>query len=254
MRVRWLLFSVLLGVALNLPSSSLRAQEPSTSPSGGIAVVELFTSQGCSSCPPADVALRQIAKTANDEDANVYVLSFHVDYWNRLGWNDPYSSQLASYRQRAYARAAGSKRVYTPQMIVSGTTEFVGSNRAKANKAIGEALSRSAKSTVSMKVSAADGGVDIDYEVNGAGKDQLLNLAVVHTPKANDVPAGENQGRKLAHVNVVRAFKAVRLSEFSGSARLELPEGLLASDAQVIGYVQDLNSLAITGASTIQVQ
>lgn len=252
MRVRWLLYLVLFGGALSLPSSWLSAQAPSAG--DGVAVVELFTSQGCNSCPPADVALRQIAETADKEDANVFVLSFHVDYWNRLGWNDPYSSQLASYRQRAYARAAGSKRVYTPQMIVSGTTEFVGSNRAKAKKAIGEALGRSAKSTVSMKLNADEDGVDIDYQVDGADKDHLLNLAVVHTPKANDVPAGENRGRKLAHVNVVRAFKAIRLSELSGSARLELPEGLAARDAQVIGYVQDLSSLAITGASTTKIQ
>ena len=241
------------GLVILAPTAGFAQTSDSQKPDG-IAVVELFTSQGCNSCPPADVALREIAASAKRDDSNVYVLSFHVDYWNRLGWNDPYSSALASYRQRAYARASGSKRVYTPQMIVSGTTEFVGSNRALATKAIGRALSESAKSSVTIAAKSAEGGVDIDFQVDGADEGSLLNLAIVHTPEANDVPAGENQGRRLSHVNVVRAFKAIRLSEQTGSQRLELPQGLSANDAQVIGYVQSLPSLAITGANVSVIQ
>ncbi|MEO1530260.1 MAG: DUF1223 domain-containing protein [Planctomycetota bacterium] len=235
-------------------SVAATAQESGSASTKGVAVVELFTSQGCNSCPPADVALRQIEARAKADNASVFVLSFHVDYWNRLGWTDPYSSELASYRQRAYARAAGSTRVYTPQMIVSGTTEFNGSNRVLAAKAINKALRAKATAFVKLDASASEGGVDIDFEVTGADEEFLLNLAIVHTPNANRVPAGENAGRKLAHVNVVRAFKAVRLTESGGSARLSLPEDLNASDARLIAYVQNYNNLSVTGATAIAIQ
>ena len=92
----------------------------------GVAVVELFTSQGCSSCPPADTALQQVERVAKERNLRVYCLSFHVDYWNRLGWNDPYSHADYSARQATYAAKKTDNNLYTPQMIVNGTDEFVG--------------------------------------------------------------------------------------------------------------------------------
>lgn len=244
-------------------SAAVRPVTPKPTPSQsriptkptGIAVVELFTSQGCSSCPPADAALRQIATVAGDNELPVYVLSFHVDYWNRLGWTDPYSDAAYSARQRAYASASGSKRVYTPQMIVSGKTEFLGSDKSKAHEAITKALGRRALSQVSLKLSKSSdsGGLGVQYEVEGTREGRLLNVAIVETPSANKVDRGENGGRTLQHVNVVRAFETVRLEGATGQVELELPKEFDLKRAEIIAYVQDPKSLAITGATVVSV-
>lgn len=225
----------------------------SSSGSKGIAVVELFTSQGCSSCPPADVVLRQIESDAKSSNKSVFVLSFHVDYWNRLGWTDPYSSKAYSKRQSSYASATGSTRVYTPQMIVNGTSEFNGSNRSKANAAISSSLKTAA--TVDVKLTAAQTSANqkttVTYSLKGgSAAGQILNVAVVATPKANRVPRGENSGRSLSHVNVVRAFTRTKITDASGTVTLELPAGFEAANGTVIAYVQNPRNLQITGASS----
>ena len=221
----------------------------------GPVVVELFTSQGCSSCPPADALLRHIDSVAAERGLPVYALSYHVDYWNRLGWNDPYSRSLFSRRQQVYAKAAGSRRVYTPQMIVNGTTEFVGSDRKKAHAAINESLKMSSKHrvTVSCKYDPSKRSVTIDYSVDGDPLPQRINFAVVDSPSANEVTSGENSGRTLSHVNVVRDFKVVELRSESatGNVELELPQKVHVSESTVIAFIQDPTSRSILGATSI---
>lgn len=240
-------------------ASSVAKQTPSRSgPTGstGIAVVELFTSQSCNSCPPADAALRQVAEIASKRDLAVYVLSFHVDYWNRLGWSDPYSSDGFSKRQRQYASSVGSRRVYTPQMIVSGTTEFVGSNKAKAYAAINASLKEKPTNVVELTVdrSSAPANVTVSYMVTGDTSGQVLNIALVNSPPANKVPRGENAGRSLSHVNVVRAFETTSLRDATGKVKLELPSRMTTENARIIAYVQDETSLQITGAAAVRVE
>ncbi|MEM9643664.1 MAG: DUF1223 domain-containing protein [Planctomycetota bacterium] len=219
--------------------------------SNGIAVVELFTSQGCNSCPPADATLRQIASVASKNQLPVHVLSFHVDYWNRLGWTDPYSDVAYSQRQRAYASAIKGGRVYTPQMIVNGSTEFVGSHQAKAHQAITRSLARRASTSIGLDVAPAstDGTLEVRYQLSGSTRKKILNVALVHTPAANAVPRGENAGRQLAHVNVVRDFRSLSIDARSGTVRLEVPEDVDPSKTRVIAYVQDPKSLIVTGAA-----
>ncbi|MEQ8425874.1 MAG: DUF1223 domain-containing protein, partial [Cyclobacteriaceae bacterium] len=130
----------------------------------GFAVVELFTSQGCSSCPAADKNLSDIL--ASNRDQNIYGLSFHVDYWNYIGWKDPYSSKLFSARQRSYANALAAN-VYTPQMIVNGEEVFVGSGREKAKESISSALDESPKYNLKIVGKAIDGNfVNIQYQLD----------------------------------------------------------------------------------------
>src|SRR5262245_43533606 len=116
---------------------------PATSePGGGVrspVIVELFTSEGCSSCPPADAVLAQLQKTQPVAGAEVITLSEHVDYWNYIGWSDPFSSAAFSARQEAYSQAFGQERIYTPQMVVAGQAELVGTNMNKAREAIAKA-------------------------------------------------------------------------------------------------------------------
>src|SRR5271167_1475342 len=112
------------------------------------AVVELFTSEGCSSCPPADAALAEMAANARKSGAPVFALAFHVDYWNYLGWTDRFSDAAYTRRQSDYARAFNTDQVYTPQMIVNGVDQFVGSDRDAAKRAIDAALAKPAPATV----------------------------------------------------------------------------------------------------------
>lgn len=219
--------------------------------SNGIAVVELFTSQGCSSCPPADAILKQIAETASKSKLPVHVLSFHVDYWNKLGWTDPYSDALFTRRQREYATALKLEQVYTPQMIVNGRTEFVGSHKSKAHQAITRSLARRATAVVELTLTRdlTKRQVALDYELRGAIEGKMLNVALVQTPEANAVPRGENAGRRLAHINVVRAFRFLPIQQMNGSLKLDVPEDMDLEGSQVIAYVQDPKSLNVVAAT-----
>ena len=209
-----------------------------------IAVIELFTSEGCSSCPPADRLLLDLAAR---DDARLFPLAFHVDYWNRLGWTDPFSDAAYSERQRAYARAVGSGRVYTPQMIVNGEDEFVGSRRVTAERAIQRALDVPALATVDLQATVDGSSVRIDYAVMDAPSAAVLHLALVQTQAEQTVPRGENAGRTLRHANVVRVFETVPAE--SGSQVLALPDDLDAENAAVVAYVQTSGMKQIVGAA-----
>ena len=128
--------------------------DDNNSPSS-FAVVELFTSEGCSSCPPADKLLGEIVANARENKKSVFALAFHVDYWDYIGWKDPYAKKAFSERQQRYAQTFRSNRIYTPQMVVNGTEEFVGSNRAKARANIESALKKSADFTLFLEKSSS---------------------------------------------------------------------------------------------------
>jgi hypothetical protein len=216
---------------------------------GGVAVVELFTSEGCSSCPPADRVLGDLIADAARRNQAVYCLAFHVDYWDRLGWADPYGSKGHSERQHAYARVLGLDQVYTPQMIVNGSDEFVGSDAARAKKSIREALGRRAAAAVKLDVGTAKPGkLTVRYAVTEAPEGASLRVAFVEKEAATDVPRGENAGRKLRHFHVVRDFRSVDLSDSpKGEVVLEVPA---AKAVTVIAYVQEGKTLKIVGAAS----
>lgn len=223
--------------------------------SQAVAVVELFTSQGCSSCPPADQVLVNVVESSREDRLPIYGLSFHVDYWNSLGWKDPFSSAKSTARQREYSAAMQRDRVYTPQMIVNGQKEFVGSRGATAVEAIKEALSDDALSTVivNAELDLPSSQVKVHFDVTGETDKSLLNMALVRTGGENDVPRGENAGRTLNHVNIVRAFRTVPLKDqTSGDAELTLPDGFPRDKAAVIAYVQNRATLKITGATLVE--
>jgi hypothetical protein len=224
----------------------------------GIAVVELFTSEGCSSCPPADDLLGELVKGAREDGRKVFALSFHVDYWNRLGWTDPYSDAAYSRRQNDYAAAFGSDRVYTPQMVVNGGEEFVGSDREKARKSIDAALKSPAAASVKLRLTDSgkkdDAGWTASYEVGSAPKGAVLNVALVERGLVSKVGRGENGGSTLRHENVVRFFRTVRLDETGkGEVELKPPAGLVRKNASVIAYVQQANNGAVVGAAAADV-
>ena len=195
-------------------------------------VVELFTSQGCSSCPPADAFLTDLARQRRD----VLPLAYHVTYWDYLGWKDPYSLEAATARQRAYARHLGDDGVYTPQMVVDGRIGFVGSSRAEGLSAIASAAPKQ------VAVSVARDGQALVIKV-GAGSGNAQVLLVGFDPShETPVGRGENGGRTLLETNIVRSLTAA--GAWSGApVELRQPPGagesfavlLQAADGRIIG-------------------
>ncbi len=219
-----------------------------------IAVVELFTSQGCSSCPPADRVLTDLVTEADKKGQAVYALSFHVDYWNYLGWKDPFSDAKYSERQRKYARKLFSQ-VYTPQMVVNGQAQFIGSRSNEAKSNVKEALAQNAiaKLALQSKPLADQKSLQITYEVSNHKAGQWLQLALVQKAAQTAVARGENRGRDLSHNNIVRHFETIDLTvNGTGNHHFNIPNDLNPDDLHLIAYVQDQNSWAIIGATTLE--
>lgn len=220
---------------------------------GGFAVVEMFTSQGCNSCPPAEELLSEIERDARTRGQNVFALGFHVDYWDDLGWPDQFADAAYTARQEAYARAFGTGRLYTPQMIVNGTVEFVGSDRRRAAGAIMSAVSSSA--TAPLTLSTTGGGdhrVLLDYRAEHPPEGAVVNVAIVERGLDSEIARGENAGRTLRQDNVVRAFVSARLDAERGQVQLVTPPDLDPRNATVVGYVQESGNRAVIGATAIE--
>jgi hypothetical protein len=168
-------------------------------------LVELFTSEGCSSCPPADALLSRLGRTQPVRGADIIALEEHVEYWDHLGWKDPYSSEAATARQGEYGEAFGGRQVYTPQMIVDGRAEFVGSSDTEALRAI-RAASQAPKPGIQLSWETGDSlAMHVEPLVNAsAGEGAQLFLVVSENMLHSDVKHGENAGRALEHDGVVR--------------------------------------------------
>ena len=206
--------------------------------SQGFVVIELFTSQGCSSCPAADKNLSEIIQRAEREGKPVYGLSFHVDYWNYIGWKDPYSSKEFTERQRKYSKEMGSDGVYTPQMIVNGESEFVGSQKGSAEKAIEEALKKKPSFQILISdLEVIDDRLRLRYTIDKSPGDETVNVAVVERDVENYVARGENSGKTLHHDNVVREFKSFPLQR-QGQLEIKIPP-LNSTKTSVILFIQD---------------
>jgi hypothetical protein len=197
-------------------------------------VVELFTSQGCSSCPPANAYLNELSKGRRD----VLALAFHVTYWDRLGWKDPFSMEAATDRQGVYGRRFGDGS-YTPEIVVDGVASAVGSDRGQVGSAI-ESAKHNGRTAAAVNVSK--NGEQISIEVGaGSGSARVLLIGFDHE-HITAIRRGENSGRTLTEANVVRSMRSV--GQWSGAAlRLNehFPEGqdvavvLEAPDGRIIG-------------------
>lgn len=207
----------------------------------GFAVVELFTSQGCSSCPPADAYLTALTDQAQEKELPIYTLSFHVDYWDYLGWKDPFGDSAYTRRQRDYASHMRSTRVYTPQMIVNGTAVFVGSDRQEGAELIQKALKQTAsfKGKIVLDLQREADRVAVTFAVGSDYKGDVLQLAIVESNLKRHVRRGENRNRKLQHDHVVRVFHTSKLNAMgSGTVELTIPKDIVPEQAKVIAYVQ----------------
>jgi len=176
-------------------------------------LVELFTSEGCSSCPPADVLLQKLDRDQPVSGAEMIVLSEHVDYWNQLGWKDPFSSALYTQRQRDYAETL-SGEVYTPEMVVDGAKGFVGSNEGDARRAVEDAA-RAGKPAIRVQAERQDNKAKISIHVD-PGAEGVVYLALAHETMKSQVLRGENSGRGLSHVAVVYSLQKIGKADRNG--------------------------------------
>ena len=237
MRFRFSITGVVIICALMIVSlRSIRAARTLPGPTSDETrrtpvLVELFTSEGCSSCPPADALLAQLDRSQPVSGAQLIVLSEHVDYWNDIGWKDPYSSHEYSERQSAYAAQFGLGGIYTPQMVVDGQFEFVGSDGRRAKEAI-ENARKVMKTPVSISASLSDEKTAILHiETGPLPSSVTAELAGVFLAIADDndeshVSRGENAGRTLTHVAVLRDLIRIggvdRTAGFSRDMKVDL--------------------------------
>jgi hypothetical protein len=235
----------------------VRAESPSSSNERVPVLVELFTSEGCSSCPPADALLQKLDQQPIAGEQMI-VLSEHVDYWNHIGWKDPYSARFYSDRQGTYGRRLGDD-VYTPQMIVDGTSHFVGSDPELANQAFAKALTRP---KVAVRLSSVSQGAanvlqahletgELQESFSLREADVYVAIALNHAE--SQVSGGENSGRRLSHTAVVESMVKVgrfrRGQTFAQDVRLKLDPGTDARNLRLIAFVQEPGQGRVIGAA-----
>jgi hypothetical protein len=220
-------------------------------------LVELFTSEGCSSCPPADALLSRLGVTQPVRGADIIALEEHVDYWDRLGWKDPFSSAAATERQNEYDQTFAGGQAYTPQMIVDGRAKFVGSSDSDALRAI-RAASEAPKPAVELSWQADDTLAIHVGPLASAEKDgkPWLFLAIAESMVHSDVKHGENAGRSLEHNGVVRQLLPVgkmdaATSGFSSTVAVHAAREWNRANLRAVLFVQDQRSLRILAAGAI---
>lgn len=214
----------------------------------GFAVVELFTSQGCSSCPPAEELVAKVEEESAGKP--VYILAFHVDYWNHQGWKDVFSDRDFTKRQYQYASWLKTETVYTPQIVVNGKREFIGSQEATLNDAIASGLSKSVSANLALDATLNSNKISLNYQVKGAGNNVSLQLALVQKLAQTTVKRGENAGRVLSHVQIVRQIQSETISSTgTGQAEILPPAGFDAKGWEVIGFLQNKNTGEISAAT-----
>lgn len=217
-----------------------RSTSNNTKPS---VVLELFTSQGCSSCPPADVVL---GRYALDKTSNVIPLAFHVDYWNSIGWKDPFSKHQFSERQRVYAESLSSN-VYTPQLVINGKYELIGSESNTIDRKVKQELMEKSDVVISVNtIQRSENQLHITYTIANANRDSNVNIALVHKKVVTAVKRGENSGRQLTNYNIVTEFLSQPLK--AKEAVLPFTTALNPSEYAVVVYVQEKENGKILGA------
>jgi hypothetical protein len=242
--------AVTVAVVVTLASSP---SSPAPAAARKAVVVELFTSEGCSSCPPADALLGRLRTESGG--AEVIPLGFHVDYWNSLGWQDRFSSPAYSRRQEDYARRFRLDGPYTPEMVVDGRQEFVGNEGGRAAQAIAQAASQPAAAEVRLQWAALE-KLEVQVSASGLTSGDVL-LAVTEDNLSTQVAAGENGGRLLRHSAVVRHFTrlgVLKNGQFAAGTPLHIEKDWKRSDLRAVVFVQSSETGRIEGAAEVGIK
>ena len=237
----------LLTLALTVSLGLIRTTAKTTGPAEArrAVVVELFTSEGCSSCPPADQLVAKIEKEIQNRP--VYILAYHVDYWDRLGWKDAFSNADYTKRQKDYVSYLHIESAYTPQIVVNGRMEFVGSEESVLRNAIKGNLAKSQGVPVKLDAYITAKQAVLKYEVGKADKNAALYIALLQKNAQTKVERGENGGHTLSHVQIVRKLQKVSLNTPDGSVKIDLPQGFDKQGWEIIGFVQNTTTGEVTG-------
>ena len=249
--MRGFLFLAAMAVPFFLPSSGTPAA-PTLPAARKAVVVELFTSEGCSSCPPADELLGRLGQERFQDGVEVIPLGLHVDYWNFQGWTDRFSSAAYSQRQEKYAGRFGIQGPYTPQMVVDGASEFVGSDARRARQAIAQAALRPQVAEIEISAVAVD-KLLVRVKAPAATSGEVM-LALTEDHLISQVKAGENGGRELRHAAVVRDLRRLGTlhgGNFEAGVPLKLQKDWKREDLRIVIFVQELSSGRIEGAAAI---
>lgn len=228
-------------------------------------IVELFTSEGCSSCPPADALLLQLEASQPVPGARVIAIEEHVDYWNQQGWTDPYSSADWTSRQVEYVARFKEAGPYTPQMIVDGQTQLVGSRQQQAQQAIQQAAAQPKTQIILTAEPSAAGGIP-EFHVHvaklmGASEHDTpeIWLAVTERGLASSVNAGENAGKDLRHASVLRSLHKIGVAKpegdtaYEASTPVKLKPAWKRQNLQAAVFIQEKKSMRILGAASVEV-
>jgi hypothetical protein len=231
----------LSSLLLLLPAHAQTAAQPKPR-----AVIELFTSQGCSSCPPADRLMTELAK-----DPTLIVLTLPVDYWDYLGWKDTLAHSAFTYRQKSYSAVRGDRQVYTPQAVINGLAHAVGSERASIDQAILTTRTQAGVLSVDVRIEKGEGGLRAIVPANQGLSGHVWVLPMVKE-RSVQIGRGENTGRSVTYANVVRGI--TRIATWNGEAlTIDIPATAISSDAEgMIVLVQagsDKKPGAIIGAA-----
>jgi hypothetical protein len=252
--------------ALRSPASFSRPQVNGRTDTASVPViVELFTSEGCSSCPPAEALLAKFESQQPISHTQIIAFEEHVDYWNDLGWVDPFSGREWTERQRDYAASLGNGNPYTPQMVIDGHTQIVGSREHQAWQAIGEAAG-APKTDVSVTPAPSDKRNAVHFDVSvgkilhgGTGGAPEIWLAITESGLHSAVTGGENSGKELNHASIVRVLRKIgaadesKDSSFAKNVSVGLDSGWKRQNLRAVVFVQERKSRQILGAAAARV-
>ena len=239
-----LLSSLALLIAVCMSSPAFAAENP--------VVVELFTSEGCSSCPPADALLVKLSQMGGANGPEVIVLGEHVDYWNYIGWTDRFSSPQYTWRQQEYEQHFGLASAYTPQMVIDGQRQLVGNDISGITREIDAASKNEKPAKITLARLSGDA-----YEVSvraGSGKGKVY-LAVTEDGLSSEVKNGENGGRTLHHAGVVRELRTIgslSKGEFQGKVEVPVKHDWNPANLKLVVFLQQGDSGPILGATSLR--
>jgi hypothetical protein len=248
-RVAWFCLSALVVLALGAS-----AFKPAADPAAlrKVIVVELFTSEGCSSCPPADELLARLQGIHTTNGAAIVPLGFHVDYWDSQGWQDRFSSHNYTKRQEIYAARFKIESPYTPQMVVDGNSEFTGNDVARAQHAIAQATTQPEKADVQLSWTN-DQKLNVRVSSQDSGAAEVM-LAISEDNLSTNVGAGENQGHVLHHAAVVRDLRhlgQLTNGQFQTDVTIKAKRDWKTKDLHVVAFVQSASGGPILGAAAV---
>ncbi|MCU1310805.1 MAG: hypothetical protein JWO20_1930 [Candidatus Angelobacter sp.] len=215
-------------------------------------IVELFTSEGCSDCPPADALLERLQSTQPVAGAEIIVLGNHVDYWNHDGWTDRFSTRELTQRQEAYGTSFNLDSVYTPQMVVDGKAEFNGQDESRAKRAVAAAINEP-KANISIAPLQDALNIQID-SIPASAKQAQVFLAITEDHLQSNVGKGENSGRTLNHSGVVRDLRKIGTADgnsFSAQPKVKLDSSWKRPDLHAVVFIQDAKTQHILGAASL---